>query len=414
VINGRKWYTTGATDPRCKIMIFMGKTDPDNPDTYRQQSIGAHPQGDAGRSASSDAAVFGYYGWPDRAAEVVFENVQVPVTNILLGEGRGFEIAQGVSGPVASTTACASSDSPKGSRADVPPRRRSSSIWQTAGRADRDARAHRRVPDPHRAGAAAHIESRLDDGYGRQQSGKAEIAMIKVAAPQMACRIIDWAIQVFGGAGTNDDYFLGAAYATAAACGSRTDRTRCTATRSGESSSSASGTGIPSGRAGMRRSYRLKKWRRALQRAAGRCRERAGKDTGRGLRNARALISAPRHRHPQPARSSQCHRWMRGDNLGPFRRGARRGPRAFNESVRPLAGPLNEPGARGVEFMTTAVLVSTRVRDRARLSRRPEQRALAEPLWPMRCAMRADRARLDAVDIDDVVIGTVLAGGTVA
>ena len=99
VINGRKWYTTGATDPRCKIIIFMGKTDPDNPDRHRQQSMVLVPKETPGVSVLRPIPIFGYYGVPDRASEVDFRDVRVPVSNILLGEGRGFEIAQGRLGP---------------------------------------------------------------------------------------------------------------------------------------------------------------------------------------------------------------------------------------------------------------------------------------------------------------------------
>lgn len=99
VINGRKWYTTGATDPRCKIIIFMGKTDPDNPDRHKQQSMVLVPKDTKGVTVLRALPIFGFVGVPDRASEVDFTDVRVPVANILLGEGRGFEIAQGRLGP---------------------------------------------------------------------------------------------------------------------------------------------------------------------------------------------------------------------------------------------------------------------------------------------------------------------------
>ncbi|MFL6580612.1 MAG: acyl-CoA dehydrogenase family protein, partial [Burkholderiales bacterium] len=99
VVNGRKWYATGSIDPRCKIFIFMGKTEPHNPDRHKQQSMILVPRDTPGVDVQRALPVLGFYGMPDRTGEVVFKNVRVPAANILLGEGRGFEIAQGRLGP---------------------------------------------------------------------------------------------------------------------------------------------------------------------------------------------------------------------------------------------------------------------------------------------------------------------------
>ena len=216
VINGRKWYTTGATDPRCKIIIFMGKTDPDNPDRHKQQSMVLVPKETQGVSVLRPIPIFGYYGVPDRASEVDFKDVRVPVSNILLGEGRGFEIAQGRLGPG-----------------------RVHHCMRLIGLAERTlekmcVRAQSRVAFGRPLAdqtvtleriAEARIlieQSRLltlkaaymMDTVGNKVA-RAEIAMIKVAVPNMACKVVDWAIQMFGGGGTSNDFGLGLAYATA-------------------------------------------------------------------------------------------------------------------------------------------------------------------------------------------------------
>lgn len=215
VINGHKWYTTGATDPRCKIMIFMGKTDP-QADVYHQQSMILVPKDTPGVTVKRSLPVFGFYGVPDRASEVLFENVRVPASNILLGEGRGFEIAQGRLGPG-----------------------RIHHCMRLIGLAERTlskmclraeqrvafgkAVAEHSVTRERIAEARIMIEqarlltlraAHMMDTVGNKEA-KTEIAMIKIAVPNMACKIIDWAIQVFGGGGTGNDFGLAVAYANA-------------------------------------------------------------------------------------------------------------------------------------------------------------------------------------------------------
>ena len=216
VINGRKWYTTNATDPRCGICILMGKTDPDHPDRHRQQSMILVPMDTSGVKVLRAIPVFGFYGVPDRASEVVFENVRVPASNMLLGEGRGFEIAQGRLGPG-----------------------RIHHCMRLIGLAERTlekmcVRTSRRVafgkPVSEQTVTQERIaESRIMIEQARlltlnaaqmmdtvgNRAARAEIAMIKVAVPNMACQVIDWAIQAHGGGGTSNDFGLAAAYATA-------------------------------------------------------------------------------------------------------------------------------------------------------------------------------------------------------
>jgi acyl-CoA dehydrogenase len=216
VVNGRKWYATGATDPRCKVIIFMGKTNPDHPDRYRQQSMILVPKDTPGVTVIRSIPVFGFYGVPDRASEVIFENVRVPAANILLGEGRGFEIAQGRLGPG-----------------------RIHHCMRLVGLAERSLekmcrRAEQRTPFGTALSAQTITLERIAqsrvmidqcrlltlkaawtmDKIGNK-AARNEIAMIKVAAPSMACQVIDWAIQLFGGGGTSNDHFLSSAYATA-------------------------------------------------------------------------------------------------------------------------------------------------------------------------------------------------------
>jgi acyl-CoA dehydrogenase len=216
VVNGHKWYTTNATDPRCKISIFMGKSDPDNPDRHQQQSMILVPMDTPGVRVTRPIAVFGFYGVPDRASEVMFENVRVPAANMLLGEGRGFEIAQGRLGP-GRIHHCMRLIGLAERMLETMCRRTMSrtafgkKISEQGVTVERIAES-RILIDQARL-LTLNAARKMD--LAGNKAARAEIAMIKVAAPKMACKVIDWAIQAYGGGGTNNDVGLAAAYATA-------------------------------------------------------------------------------------------------------------------------------------------------------------------------------------------------------
>jgi acyl-CoA dehydrogenase len=214
VINGHKWWTSGIGDPRCKILIFMGKTDPRNPDRYKQQSMILVPRDTPGIKIVRMLTVFGYDDAPHGHGEVLFENVRVPATNMLLGEGRGFEIAQGRLGPG-----------------------RIHHCMRQIGVAERALelmckRANERVAFGKRLSenditleriAQARIiidQARLlvlqaawmMDTVGNK-GAKQMIAEIKVAVPNMTLQVVEWAMQLHGGGGVSQAFPLASMWA---------------------------------------------------------------------------------------------------------------------------------------------------------------------------------------------------------
>jgi acyl-CoA dehydrogenase len=212
VINGHKWWISGAGDPRCSLYITMGKSDPEAP-RHSQQSMIVVPADAKGVKVLRPLTVFGYDDAPHGHCEMTFENVRVPVGNMLLGEGRGFEIAQGRLGPG-----------------------RIHHCMRLIGLAERALelmckRASSRVAFGKPVAAQTVTQERIAEArcqidmarlltlkaawmmdMAGNKAAKAEIAMIKVVAPNMACQVIDWAMQVHGGGGMCDDFPLAYAY----------------------------------------------------------------------------------------------------------------------------------------------------------------------------------------------------------
>ncbi len=216
VINGRKWWTSGAPDPRCEILIFMGKTDPDNASLHNQQSMILVPMNTPGVKLERALPVFGYDHAPHGHGEVSFDNVRVPVANVLLGEGRGFEIAQGRLGP-GRIHHCMRLIGVAERALELMCRRALDRVAFHRPLADqgvtRERIANARILIDQARFLVLNAAYMMDT-VGNKVAQK-EIAMIKVAAPSMACQVIDWAMQAHGGAGVSDDFPLAAAYAQA-------------------------------------------------------------------------------------------------------------------------------------------------------------------------------------------------------
>ncbi len=215
VINGRKWWTSGAGDPRCEIMIFMGKTDPNGP-RHSQQSMILVPMATPGVKVLRPLQVFGYDDAPHGHMEVDFHDVRVPATNMLLGEGRGFEIAQGRLGP-GRIHHCMRLIGLAERALELMCRRASSrtafgkTVAQQTVTQERIAEARCRID---MARLLTLKAAWMMDTAGNK-AAKAEIAMIKVVAPTMACDVIDWAMQVHGGGGMCEDFPLAYYYTLA-------------------------------------------------------------------------------------------------------------------------------------------------------------------------------------------------------
>jgi len=215
LINGRKWWTSGAGDPRCEILIFMGQTDP-GAAPHRRQSMILVPMSTPGVARRRQLGVFGYDHAPHGHAEIEFTDVRVPKENLLLGEGRGFEIAQGRLGPgrihhcmrLIGVAERALESLCRRAEQRVAFGRPLSEQGVTLERI-----AESRIAIDQARWLVLNAAYRMDTVGNRE--AKQEIAMIKVAAPAMACQVIDWAIQMHGGGGVSDDFGLAAAYASA-------------------------------------------------------------------------------------------------------------------------------------------------------------------------------------------------------
>jgi len=216
VINGRKWWSSGAMNEACKVIIFMGKTDPENPNRHKQQSMILVPMDTKGIEIIRPLSVFGYIDQPFGHAEISFDNVRVPKDNIILGEGRGFEIAQGRLGPGrihhcmrligmakrALEMMCIRAEN---RIAFGRPLSKQGSVRESIALS---------ASEIEQARLLTLMTADKMDRYGNKEASDL-ISMIKVVGPRMACEVIDRAIQIHGAGGVSGDYFLAEAYAGA-------------------------------------------------------------------------------------------------------------------------------------------------------------------------------------------------------
>jgi acyl-CoA dehydrogenase len=215
VINGRKWWTSGAGDPRCEILIFMGKTNPEA-GRHSQQSMILVPMNTPGVKVLRTLTVFGYDHAPHGHAEMDFVNVRVPVENLLLGEGRGFEIAQGRLGP-GRIHHCMRTIGVAERALELMCKRAQSRVAFGKKLSEQGVTLERiaeaRIMIDQTRWLVLNAAYMMDTVGNR--AAKAEIAMIKVAAPTMTLKVLDWAIQMHGGGGVSDDFPLAALWAGA-------------------------------------------------------------------------------------------------------------------------------------------------------------------------------------------------------
>ena len=208
LINGHKWWISGAGDPRCKLFIVMGKTDP-AADRHRQQSMILVSSDTPGISIKRPLPVFGYDDAPHGHCEILFENVRVPASNILLGEGRGFEIAQGRLGP-GRIHHCMRAIGVAERALELMCRRLDSRVAFGRKISEQGVWRERIAESRIRIDSARLLTLKtawLMDTVGNKQA-QSEIAMIKVLAPTVAQQVLDWAIQAHGAAGVSDDFPL--------------------------------------------------------------------------------------------------------------------------------------------------------------------------------------------------------------